>query len=580
MPQLEGLFVSSLLLQIQKVNAFYREQANEVAQSMERIMPLINQGVIFGALRSEPASRRPRDVLQQLVTSPRVPQDARQALALFLHLGDHLNKVRRFALVNFLAVVKVVKKHDKLSLLPLRSAILSFVAVQPFHLGDPIYLTYTSMRNLSLSLAAIAYGEKVPALSPPPCMRCSNPLVMGMIYDGQLRICPSCTVLQTEAPVPVSGWTLTIEHIFDEPFDEFEQSRGGGACGGNGACGSSGDPSSSALLAAQTQSPTRVGRFDTTTRNGTNFGGSGLEPLPSAGAQQWPQQVPPSSSTMSMAEGGGEQIHQHLQPIAIPMVGAEPHALGQPHAAGQPHGGFCGFAGGAALAQPASGCCVGAAPMPQPPQAAAVPIPAGMPPPPGCSMASSGQSNLVWGSSGPSGAALPSAAACSAFSEGLGSMTSVGGVGSGMPQGGMSGLVGAGYGGMNLLGGGLCGPSVPTSGGADPKLKKWACTECHKAKTACEGNPCRRCQRLGKVCIMQERPIRKGRLAARQGAETLVEVTDTTADSDAYRLSGAMGGGTLSTVGHQAYAAPLPPVSAGFVPSTSDMALPMPSMSP
>ena len=173
MPQLEGLFVSSLLLQIQKVNAFYREQANEVAQSMERIMPLINQGVIFGALRSEPASGGPGTCCGQL-TSPRVPQDARQALALFLHLGDHLNKVRRFALVNFLAVVKVVKKHDKLSLLPLRSAILSFVAVQPFHLGDPIYLTYTSMRNLSLSLAAIAYGEKVPALSPPPCMRCST----------------------------------------------------------------------------------------------------------------------------------------------------------------------------------------------------------------------------------------------------------------------------------------------------------------------------------------------------------------------------------------------------------------------
>ena len=51
-------------------------------------------------------------------------------------------------------------------------------------------------------------------------------------------------------------------------------------------------------------------------------------------------------------------------------------------------------------------------------------------------------------------------------------MTSVGGVGSGMPQGGMSGLVGAGYGGMNLLGGGLCGPSVPTSGGADPQAQE------------------------------------------------------------------------------------------------------------
>lgn len=567
--------MSSLLLQIQKVNAFYREKANEVAQSLDRITPLINQGVIFGALRSEPPSSKPADVLQQLVTSPRVPQDTRQALALFLHLGDHLNKMRRFALVNFLAVVKVVKKHDKLSLLPLRSSILSFVAVQPFHSGDPIYLTYTSMRNLALSLTAIAYGAKVPALSPLPCMRCSNPLVMGMIYDGQLRICPGCTVLQTEAPLPVSGWTLTTEQIFDQPYDELEQYRCGGTCGGDSACSSGGVSSSSALVAAHTQSPTRIGRFDTTTRNGTNFGGSGLGPLPSAGPRQWPQQVPPSASMASMAEGGGEQTQQPLQSLAMP-VGAESQALGQPHATGQPQGGFYGLAGGAAVAQQAPGYSGGAAPMSHPPQAAAVPIPAGMQPPPGCSMASAGQANLMWSGAGLSGGALPSAAACGAFSEGFGSMTAAGDGGNGMPPGGMSGLVGAGYGGVNLLGGGLCGQSVPTSGGADPKAKKWACTECHKAKTACEGNPCRRCQRLGKVCIMQERPIRKGRLAARQEAETLVEVTDTTADGDAY-LRGAMAGGTLSALGQQPYNAPPPPASAGFVPSTSDMALPMPS---
>ena len=35
----------------------------------------------------------------------------------------------------------------------------------------------------------------------------------------------------------------------------------------------------------------------------------------------------------------------------------------------------------------------------------------------------------------------------------------------------------------------------------DGSQKKWACYECHKAKTACEGNPCHRCQRLGKTCI-------------------------------------------------------------------------------
>ena len=34
--QLEGLFLSSLLLQIQKVNAFYQDKAHELGQHLER----------------------------------------------------------------------------------------------------------------------------------------------------------------------------------------------------------------------------------------------------------------------------------------------------------------------------------------------------------------------------------------------------------------------------------------------------------------------------------------------------------------------------------------------------------------
>ena len=76
--QLEGLFLSSLLLQLQKVNAFYVVKAQELAQHLERIMPLINQGVVFGALVSDqqPMPSVPRLVLHKLVQSPRVYPNA------------------------------------------------------------------------------------------------------------------------------------------------------------------------------------------------------------------------------------------------------------------------------------------------------------------------------------------------------------------------------------------------------------------------------------------------------------------------------------------------------------------------
>jgi len=53
-------------------------------------------------------------------------------------------------------------------------------------------------------------------------------------------------------------------------------------------------------------------------------------------------------------------------------------------------------------------------------------------------------------------------------------------------------------------------PGFPSAedGPAQKKPKKWACKECHKAKAACEGDPCRRCQRLNKQCEPQDRHSR------------------------------------------------------------------------
>ena len=55
------------------------------------------------------------------------------------------------------------------------------------------------------------------------------------------------------------------------------------------------------------------------------------------------------------------------------------------------------------------------------------------------------------------------------------------------------------------------GSIVDGTDGGGGKGKQWACVECHKAKTACEGYPCRRCQRLGKTCVLPDRPMRRRR---------------------------------------------------------------------
>ena len=60
------------------------------------------------------------------------------------------------------------------------------------------------------------------------------------------------------------------------------------------------------------------------------------------------------------------------------------------------------------------------------------------------------------------------------------------------------------------------------NGDALPKtaLRKRACVECHKAKSACEGDPCTRCVRLGKHCVTEERKRRRRSSAAIAAAAT------------------------------------------------------------
>ena len=123
----------------------------------------------------------------------------------------------------------------------------------------------------------------------------------------------------------------------------------------------------------------------------------------------------------------------------------------------------------------------------------------------------------VMGAMGSLGAIGPMGCSLSATANPVAGCLAAGVMGGGAMGGGAMGGGAMGGGAMGMIGGrtGMVPAGGSEGGGAGPdgtqKMKKWACSECHKAKTACEGNPCRRCQRLGKTCIAQERPQRKRR---------------------------------------------------------------------
>ena len=89
--QLEGLFLSSLLLQIQKVNQFYCDRASQMAEHLGRLAPLITSSALHGVLHSSSwLSTSPRETLNQLAQSPLISHDSQQAVTLFTNLADEV----------------------------------------------------------------------------------------------------------------------------------------------------------------------------------------------------------------------------------------------------------------------------------------------------------------------------------------------------------------------------------------------------------------------------------------------------------------------------------------------------------
>ena len=92
--------------------------------------------MIAGSLSADGDLATPAASLETLLVTEHVPEDIRQELALFKKLAMDFDELRQYALFNFIAVMKVVKKHDKLSTMPLRDTLAGYVINQPFFTGE------------------------------------------------------------------------------------------------------------------------------------------------------------------------------------------------------------------------------------------------------------------------------------------------------------------------------------------------------------------------------------------------------------------------------------------------------------
>jgi hypothetical protein len=586
--------------------------------------------MIAGSLSADGDLATPAASLETLLVTEHVPEDIRQELALFKKLAMDFDELRQYALFNFIAVMKVVKKHDKLSTMPLRDTLAGYVISQPFFTGERLLRAFGNMRRLATQLTLAAHGKPLSSRSElAVCHNCQQSRAMGFVYTGTRFLCPPCLLAVISAAAAtqqslggVFTGTYRISGLLDSPLMEettpettpahscagapaptIAAARDAGA-GRNGMAsdGEISEAHSSALPGQSSFSSQDVvydpnmlyaqsdGEAAEVSRHLDSLAAiacsSGLhdhsivnsplsavfdhllasaENVPNADAPL-PQSLPGTSlpgSTRAaqpplvgpqLSNGSGARSTQTSRDPSMDVLMDGPPASGSGMSSSgkvassdfgySMHGGSYMHkmlteqkmltesttvlaAASAAMNSYSRSSHAGGAPC----EATAVAV----------------SQHLQGNSSVASATLLPDrgaevvgqsahggAAACGQCVGQTISQTISQQISPALGTPGASSLTwcppqlcppqcqgpGSGPVSMNWAGGSVPTPLDPPLGTApsDELRNKWACFECHKAKTVCEGRPCRRCQRLGKTCIEHVRPTKRRRSAKNETA--------------------------------------------------------------
>lgn len=193
----EGAFVEQLMQSLQQVNRFYAGREVACAQLLRRLAKVLESPSRWlpavaevGRLSSEGVEVSLAALLPQLST---LDEEHAAALREFVDLCGELDLLRKYATINYLAVVKIVKKHDKHSPLQLKEAFAELVATQPFYTSTQLAATFTHAQCLEAELISAASGSAMsPERADYTCSICIEVLHMPVVLACTHRFCHGC----------------------------------------------------------------------------------------------------------------------------------------------------------------------------------------------------------------------------------------------------------------------------------------------------------------------------------------------------------------------------------------------------
>ena len=133
------------------------------------------------------------------------------ALLQFMDLCSEVDLLRKFALLNYLAVTKVVKKHDKVSPLRLSTAFTEFASQQPFCTSNRLIDTFLQCQAIVADFVTLDTSDACLRPTAYRCSLCDRQLAMGIVMAGSQRHCHHCLARIAEAAISDDAADASLE---------------------------------------------------------------------------------------------------------------------------------------------------------------------------------------------------------------------------------------------------------------------------------------------------------------------------------------------------------------------------------